>query len=147
MYSGGSVVLVFVLFFVLAGLGFPIARAVLRRRGLRGPPPDLRSGLLAEARVVEVSLAQEGSDGGEYPEGPLDPDTRRRFEETLPIYRVLLRYAPHRGGEIVADTNVRLSPRELDTIAVDRPLTIRYDPASPGRVIVDPVALRDAAGR
>lgn len=132
----GAVSLVLVV--LLAGFGVPIVRAVLRRRDRSlDPYHPGRSGTLADGRVVEVSLTEEASLGGEYTPDDADPPRA--------TYRVLLRYAPRGAAEQLADAEVQLGPRELDALRVDAVVPIRFHPARPGRVAVDPAWLRRVA--
>lgn len=107
------------------------------------------TGVLGVGTVVEVTLVDEGSGDGRFKLGGLVPVTvlteGRRSQGMRPRYRVLLRHSPPGHDEVVADTEQELGPRQLDVLVPDARVPIRFDPAQPECVALDPAGLRALA--
>jgi hypothetical protein len=139
--------LVFVLVLVLvAGLTIPAVRSGLAQIWTDFPQHRLGDlGARASAEVVEVTLVSEGMDSGERRFGPLNVVSRRDHHgrpraAVLPRYRILLRFHAPGHGLVAADLERELSTRELDVLSPEARVQIRYDPAHPDRVALDPAS-------
>lgn len=145
---GGQIMPV-LLILILAGLAVPVLRSLLSqgRESVKRLHVE-RSGALAIATIVEVTVVEEGSDDGEHMLGGTIPVSVRfegkRQEAALPRYRVLVRFTPPGHAQVVADLTQELSTAQLNALLPDSEIEIRYDPTNPERIALDPGALRRA---
>lgn len=132
---------------IMAAVAIPVLRRLLHigREALERSRVVAR-GALGTATVVEVTVVDEGTGDGKIMLGGLLPVVAltegKRTRATLPRYRVLLRHTPPGHDEVVADTEQELAPPQLDVLVPDARVKIRYDPAQPERVALDPEGLR-----
>jgi hypothetical protein len=110
-----------------------------------------RTGALATATVVDVTIVEEGSDETPHVVPIRHRPLAVRAEQgpgdgpSLPRYRILIRYTPPgHAQEIVADTERDLTPAELDVLLPDALVEIRFDPNNPGLFALDPGGMRRA---